>query len=215
MPRKNLQRLGGVTLVRRAVETTLAAGVFDVVALSSDDPEILAEARGTDAVALERPPGLAASDVPTFDVVAEALGTLERDGRFAAVAVVQCTAPFTSPADLVGAVRLLHSTGAASVVSVVRVEPAQHPLKLKVMDGDRLRPYLADDAFRRGQDLPPLWVRNGSVYVSRRDVLDRGVLVDADDVRGYEMPPERSFDIDTPRDLAFAEFLLQSSGYSL
>jgi CMP-N-acetylneuraminic acid synthetase len=26
-------------------------------------------------------------------------------------------------------------------------------------------------------------------------------------VRGYEMPPERSFDIDTERDLAFARFL--------
>jgi CMP-N-acetylneuraminic acid synthetase len=30
----------------------------------------------------------------------------------------------------------------------------------------------------------------------------------ADDVRGYEMPPERSFDIDTQQDLAFAEFLV-------
>jgi CMP-N-acetylneuraminic acid synthetase len=27
-------------------------------------------------------------------------------------------------------------------------------------------------------------------------------------VRGYEMPRERSFDIDMPEDLAFAEFLL-------
>ena len=27
-------------------------------------------------------------------------------------------------------------------------------------------------------------------------------------MRGYEMPPERSFDIDTARDLLFAEFLL-------
>jgi CMP-N-acetylneuraminic acid synthetase len=36
-------------------------------------------------------------------------------------------------------------------------------------------------------------------------VVERGL--DADDVRGYEMPPERSFDIDTARDLAIAEFL--------
>ena len=31
------------------------------------------------------------------------------------------------------------------------------------------------------------------------------------DTRGYEMPPERSFDVDTPRDLAFARFLAEHS----
>jgi CMP-N-acetylneuraminic acid synthetase len=56
-------------------------------------------------------------------------------------------------------------------------------------------------------ELPPLWVRNGSVYLSRREVMDAGELI-AEDVRGYEMPPERSHDIDTDTDLAFAEFLL-------
>ena len=53
---------------------------------------------------------------------------------------------------------------------------------------------------------PPLWLRNGSVYAFRRDVVERGL--EADDVRGYEMPAERSFDIDTAQDLAFAEFLI-------
>ena len=55
-PRKNLARLGGRTLVRRALETALAAGCFEMVALSSDDDEILAEAEGLDVVALRRPP---------------------------------------------------------------------------------------------------------------------------------------------------------------
>jgi CMP-N-acetylneuraminic acid synthetase len=55
-------------------------------------------------------------------------------------------------------------------------------------------------------DLPDLWTRNGSVYVTRRDLLDEGVFMGGD-VRGYPMPEERSHDIDTPLDLAFAEFL--------
>ena len=50
-------------------------------------------------------------------------------------------------------------------------------------------------------------MRNGSVYAFRRDVVERGL--EADDVRGYEMPPERSFDVDTPEDLAFARFLVE------
>ena len=37
VPRKNLAELGGRTLVRRALETALAAECFATVALSSED----------------------------------------------------------------------------------------------------------------------------------------------------------------------------------
>lgn len=213
VPRKNLERLGGRTLVRRALETALAADCFATVALSSEDGEILAEAEGLDVVALTRPERLAGDSVRALDVVMHVLAELEQDPRFDAVAVVQATSPFTAPEDLAGAVDLLEATGAESVVSVARVEPAAHPLKLKILgEGGRLLPYLVDDALTPSHELPPLWTRNGSIYVSRRDVLDRGLLVSDGDVRGYEMPPERSYDVDTPRDLAFARFLAEGGG---
>jgi CMP-N-acetylneuraminic acid synthetase len=40
-------------------------------------------------------------------------------------------------------------------------------------------------------------------------VIDGGALLSEDDIRGYEMPPERSLDIDTPRDLALAQLLAE------
>jgi len=203
VPRKNLAMLGGRTLVRRALETALAAGCFETVALSSDDDEILAEADGTDAVALRRPPELSTETARARDFALHALRAL---GDLDALAIVQCTSPFTAPEDVAGAVALLQSSGAESVVTVARVEAAHHPLKLKRLVGDRLLPYLEDDRLTPSHELEPLWARNGSVYVFRRDVVERGL--DADDVRGYEMPLERSFDIDTPQDLAFAEFLV-------
>jgi CMP-N,N'-diacetyllegionaminic acid synthase len=210
LPRKNLARLEDKTLVRRALETSLASEAFAAVALSSDDPEILAEASGLDAVALiRRPPELATHTARAYDVVVHALRTLESGGSqpFEAAAVIQCTSPFTAPEDLASAVRMLERTGAASVVSVARVESAVHPLKLKRMEGDRLLPYLEDDRLLPSHELPELWVRNGSVYVTRRDAIDAGDLV-AEDVLGFRMPPERSHDIDTPTDLALAELLL-------
>ena len=207
IPRKNLARIEGQTLVRRALETALQAP-FACVALSSDDPEILSESAGLDVVCISRPPELATSSARAFDVVTHVLDTIEGPDRFDAVAVIQATSPFTAACDLGGALALLEHTGAASVVSVVRAEAALHPLKLKHLGTEgRLTPYVAEDRLTPSHDLPPLWVRNGSIYISRREVLDRGELVDEFDVRGFEMPPERSFDIDTPRDLAFARFL--------
>jgi CMP-N,N'-diacetyllegionaminic acid synthase len=206
VPRKNLARLGGRTLVRRALETALAAGCLDVVALSSEDDEILAEADGLDVVALRRPPELATDTARAAEFALHALQALDDpDSPFDAVAIVQCTSPFTGPEDVAGAVELLERTGAESAVTVSRIDAAHHPAKLKVLDGDRLLPFLEDDRLTPSHELPPLWARNGSVYAFRRDVVERSL--EADDVRGYEMPPERSFDIDTARDLAIAAFL--------
>lgn len=204
VPRKNMALLGGKTLVRRALETAVAAGCFEIVALSSDDDAILAEADGLDVLALKRPAELATDAARAADFVRHALGEL---GEFDAVAIVQCTSPFTAPEDVAGTVELLERTGAGSAVTVTRADAAYHPLKLKRLEGDRLLPYLTDDRLTPSHELEPLWVRNGSVYVFRRDVAEAGL--EADDVRGYEMPAERSFDIDTPRDLAFAEFLIE------
>ncbi len=204
VPRKNLAVLGGRTLVRRALETALAAGCFETVALSSDEDEILAEADGLDAVALRRPPEVSSETARARDFVWHALGEL---GDFDALAIVQCTSPFTAPEDVAGAVALLERTGADSVVTVSVADAAHHPLKMKRLEGDRLLPYLEDDRLTPSHELEQLWVRNGSVYVFRREAAERGL--EADDVRGYEMPPERSFDIDTPEDLRFAEFLVE------
>ncbi len=205
--RKNLVELGGRTLVRRALDTSLAARCFATVALSSDDPEILAEAP-PEVVRIERPPELASATARTLDTVLHALEVLEDD--FEAVGIVQATSPFTAPEDLAGAVAMLERSGAGSVVSVVRVDAALHPLKLKVMEGERVWPWLADDAMAPSHELPELWVRNGSVYLTRVGTLRQGQILDESDQLGYVMPPERSHDIDTPQDLAFARFLLES-----
>ena len=207
---KNLAVLEGRTLVRRALETSVAAGCFSTVALSSEDPAILAEADGLPVELVERPPALATDTALTYDVVVHALSALG-DDAFEAVAVVQCTSPFTAPEDLAGTVELLERTNADSAVSVTELESGMHPWKLKRLEGDRLLPFLQDDDMKPSHELPPLWVRNGSIYVSRRSVIDRGRLV-SDDVRGYPMPPERSLDIDTERDLEFARFLLEQKG---
>jgi len=211
VPRKNLAEVGGETLVRRALRTAIAASCFETVVLSTEDAEIAAEGSGLDVLVLDRPQELATDDALAVRVVLHALDALERDGRFDAVAVVQATSPFTSPADVAGAVEMLGRTGAASVVSVVKVEAGLHPLKLKLLEGDRLTPYLEEDGLTPSQLLPELWMRNGSVYVSRRDVLDGDRLIDERDVRAFVMPAERSLDIDTPRDLAFARFLLEQA----
>ena len=75
--------------------------------------------------------------------------------------------------------------------------------------GARLSPVLPNRVTRR-QDLPAVYVLNGAAYVADAQWLTRtGSFLTAETV-AYEMPVERSLDIDTEADLAGVESYLRA-----
>jgi len=203
LPGKNLETIGSRSLVRIALDTALECRRLDAVALSSEDPGILAEAP-EGVITVERPPELATAAALAYDVVVHSLSAL---GDFDAVALIQCTSPFTAPEDIDGTIELLERTGAGSAVSVMQVPSDINPYAMQRLEPEeRLALLIGDHGERPARDLPRLYVRNGSVYVSRVATIERGTLL-SDDVRGYVMPRERSLDVNEAQDLAFARFL--------
>jgi CMP-N,N'-diacetyllegionaminic acid synthase len=211
VPRKNVRPLGGKPLLCWAIEAAAAARRLDRLVVSSNDPEVLDLARRFDpALPVLRPAELAGDRSPAIDYVRHALRCLDGSGEgpFDALVILQPTSPFTLPADIDATIDLLERSGADTAVSVMAVDHAVHPAKWKRMEGDRLVPYLEDERGRMAaHELPPVFVRNCSVYATRRHVVDGGQVIGAD-CRGYVMPRERSLDINEELDLAFAEFLL-------
>lgn len=211
VPRKNLRRIGGVSLVERALATARAARAITTVVASSDDDEVLALANATAGViALRRPEALATDTALAIDYVRHALSWLVERGEppFDAVAIVQPSSPFTTSDDVDAVVSLLFSSGADSAVSVVELDHAIQPAKLKRLKGDRLVAYVEEERGKMAaHELPRLYVRNGSVYAMRVATVEAGSLL-GDDSRGHVMPRARSIDINDELDLAFAEFLM-------
>lgn len=211
VPRKNLRLLGGKSLVARAVEACLGAKTLSKTVVSSDDAEVLAIAEAySQVVALRRPDEISTDTAPAIDYVHHALKELEGAGekRFDAVAIVQPSSPFTRPSDIDACVHMLESDPAAdSAVSVMEVDHAIHPVKLKRMEGAQLLPYLEEERGRMAaHELPKLFVRNCSVYVAKRATIEKGSVI-GDRSLGYLMPRERSVDINDELDWKFAEFL--------
>jgi CMP-N-acetylneuraminic acid synthetase len=210
--RKNLRLLGSKPLLAWAVELARAATSLKCLVVSSDDEEILDVARAHHAVmALRRPSEFATDTAPAIDYVRHALAGLEGTSghHFDGVVILQPSSPFTLPEDVDATVRLLDESGADTAVSIVEVEHALHPAKFKVLRGDRLLPYLEDEGGRMAaHELPRVYVRNGSVYATRRRVIEQGRII-GEDCRGYLMPRERSLDINEELDLEFAAFLLE------
>ncbi|MFW6154413.1 MAG: cytidylyltransferase domain-containing protein [Planctomycetota bacterium] len=212
VPGKNLQTVGGKSLVYRAARAAIESERCGRVVCSTDDDAISADAiRAGADVPFRRPAALASDTATSLEVVRHAVDRVEgeRGRRVDLVCLVEPTTPLRSAADIRRAVDLLLAADppADSAVTVCRVTDA-HPAWLrKIVDGE-LAPYFPDLAEpRRRQDFdrfPTPYRRNGAVYVTRRDVvMDQGSLYGGRCL-ACEMPPERSVNIDTPLDLACA-----------
>ena len=62
---------------------------------------------------------------------------------------------------------------------------------------------------QRRQDLPKLYLREGSIYLTRRSILMEQNSIKGRDCRAWLMPEERACNIDTPFDLFLAEQMLK------
>lgn len=213
VPGKNVRLLGGRPLVEWMLEAALGARTLDRLVVSSDDERVLEIARTHDpALPLRRPAELASDLAPAIGYVQHALEVLEGagEGPFDTVVIAQPTSPFTLSADIDATVELLRTSGADSAVTMMLLDYFVHPAKLKILDGDRVLPYFEEEAGRMSfQELPPVYVRNGAVYASRRAVIDEGRVLGAD-CRAFVMPRERCVDINEALDFRFAEFLLRA-----
>ena len=213
IPRKNIRDLLGIPLIAYTIREALKAKTLTRLIVSSEDSEILAVARKYGAeTPFVRPRELATDDSLTIDVVIHAITTVEeQEGtKYNYVVVLQPTTPLRTAEDIDTAVMKLIESGADSVISIVNVG-AIHPYRMKTIVNGLLVDY-ADEEIENmpRQKLPPVYIRNGSIYATKRDVLVEERTFKGKTCIPYEMPEERSVNIDNKFDLMLAESLLRA-----
>lgn len=212
IPYKNITNVNGKPLLYYTAESALASKYLSKTILSTDDKEIASVGRELGLeVPFLRPDALAMDNTPTIPVLQHAVRFFEAKGLFFdAVFVLQPTNPLRLTSDIDGAVELLVSTGADSVISFSSVGE-KHPARMKYIDklGKVTDPPFAE-AFegQPRQQLKEMFLRDGSVYVTRISVLMAQNSLKGSDSRAWIIPPERACNIDTPLDLVIAECLL-------
>lgn len=199
VPGKNLERVGGMTLVQRAVVACRDSATIDEVIVSSDGPEILDAASSSGAVALSRPDDLA-SDVATSEsAVLHALDAADggRHGPPEIVVFVQCTSPFIDPSDLDEAVRAVRSGEYDVVFSAVESERF---LWMRSEDGASGINHDMSARARR-QDREPEYAETGAFYVMNAEGFRAHGHRFFGRVEPHTVPPGHAFEIDTRFDL--------------
>ncbi len=210
IPRKNLEHVGGVPLVQRALESACVS-IADQVILSSDDEEILAlhtTPKDRGAWAHKRQPHLCEDSSPSEEAVLAALDWMSGDTTYDNVILMQCTSPFTNASDINGMVRMLEA-GSRCVVSVYREQLYTWTQTAGITHGQNFN-YTAPRLTRQASS--PTWVENGALYGMKVDDLRRARHRFFHPVELLEMPKARSVDIDTPEDLRIARILARDIG---
>lgn len=205
LPGKNTRVLAGVPLWRRAVEQGRSVGAQVIVTTDIESITDLPDEEGTTYLA--RPTELSRDDTPMAPVLIDAL---QRTNVGAArVVLLQATSPLRTSDDIRAAIDL-HATGQFDLVKTV-TRTDSGILKFGRMEEGRFKP-VSDPAFcfSNRQSLPPVYRPNGAVYVFGADwYLENGGF-ETDRIGAVEMPPDRSFDIDTEADFLRAEAALRS-----
>jgi N-acylneuraminate cytidylyltransferase/CMP-N,N'-diacetyllegionaminic acid synthase len=215
LPGKNIRPLCGKPLIAWTISAAKAASCIDRIVVSTDDAAIAEVARRAGAeVPFRRPSELATDTASSIDVIIHAVDTLAQGGQaFDIVVLLEPTSPLRAASDIDEAVERLIQTGAGAVVSVCRAVNL-HPAFMFHRNTDgRLRPFLdRQPTGLRRQDIDPVFFLDGTLYVSRVDVLRNKRSFYHEDTVAFEVPKWKSLEIDDVDDFIMVEALMANRG---
>lgn len=213
LPGKNVKMLGDKPLIAYTIEVAKKSKLITDLIVSTDDKKIAEVCRECGAeVPFIRPAELATDTAGHLEVMQHAIRFMEdKNGIVYDYAVIfQPTSPFRIVDDIDGTIEKIIKHNAESAFSMYEIEPSQHPIKIKKLEGDTVLPYCLEEKIgTRRQDFPPAYKRSSAVYVIKRDLLMKESRLFGDFIVGHIVPKDRSIDIDTPYDWFLAEYMLE------
>mmetsp|Transcript_13581 Transcript_13581/g.59282 ORF Transcript_13581/g.59282 Transcript_13581/m.59282 type:complete len:691 (-) Transcript_13581:397-2469(-) len=220
IPGKNIIDLNGKPLIQYTIEAALSSKQLDRVILSTDSDEIAEVAQNCGCeVPFRRPSELAADDSSHLACIVHALNILRETECFVPdfVVILQPTSPFRKSIDIDTCINIMLTSSCDMVLSVCESSLNLSKNFYFAADGT-LSPFAESTAeidYTPRQKLLKTYAENGAVYVLRTQSLlcppDNAPNVGSfrsADTKGYEMPVERSLDIDNPFDLHVARLLM-------
>ena len=208
LPGKHLLRLGGKTLIERALHSAREATCLHRVIVSTEDFGLFRHAQEAGAEVLQRPDALATDECGMIPVLQHAVRFVEDQGeRYDLIVLLQPTSPFRAGEDIDETVGLIDK-GAYSAQTVVEAAYAPSKMMLLDEDGGEIAFMNEHEAKRdtRRQDYSS-YQPSGAVYVATRDCLMQHGLLISHWHRGLIRPWERSLNINTPWDFEIARMV--------
>ena len=198
------------------IAPALDSGVFDAVIVSTDSEETAAIARHYGAeVPFLRPAAFATDTSPDIEWVEYTLRELGKGGRsWEAFSLLRPTSPFRTAQTIRRAWQQFTSRQGVDSLRAVEL-CTQHPAKMWVVEGTRMRPLLEQPEPRTQpwhstpyQALPRVYVQNASLEIAWTRVALEKRTIAGDVLMPFMTEGYEGFDINDPHDWMIAERLL-------
>jgi len=165
---KNLQPVGGVPLITRAIRSALASPAIDKVYVSTDSERIAEAAQSAGAGVITRPDDISGDTASSESAILHAISELP---EATTVVFIQATSPFIDPADLSKACEMVTSGEYDMAFSGVE----DHGFRWEENDGEFSPIGHKASSRPRRQDLPHRILETGAFYVFRASgIVDSG-----------------------------------------
>ena len=211
---KNIFNLGGYPLIYYSIKSAIESKFISRHVVSTDNLKIkdISE-KYNGNVPFLRPDELATDAALAIPTIQHAVRFCEEkyEEIYDYIIMLQPTAPLRKASDIDDALEILiNNKNADSIISVVDVDN-YHPAKMKLIINDKLHDF-QDTGIENPprQSLPAVYIVNGAIYATKRDVFMNKNTFKGNICLPYVMSQDSSVNIDNIQDFIVAEYILNN-----
>ena len=217
LPGKNIKELCGKPLIAWSIESGLKSKYLDEVMVTTDSKDIANIAKQYGAsVPFLRPDVLASDTATSFDAIKHTIEFYknEFDKEFDYIVLIEPTSPLREARDIDIAIEQLFNSNADSIVGICKTEDQNPAFLVFKNEKDFISGYENHDMkILRRQDIKDVYFFEGTIYISKTDVLLNKKTFYHENTIGYVVPKYKSLEIDDIDDFIMVEAIMKHKGY--
>jgi N-acylneuraminate cytidylyltransferase len=202
---KNIVSLSHKPLVDYTFQAAKSCHLIEHIIVSTDSNEITTLAKNENIEVFARSKDHATDNARLEDVILEMTEIIQ---KYENIILLQPTSPLRTNVDIENAIHTFENARSKSCFSVC--SPDLHPYKMIIENkyGDLETIRHPEDLNSPRQSLPKAYQQNGAIYIFNTQEFITNKTFFLKPLSLYNMPQERSIDIDTELDLKMAEYLI-------
>ena len=211
---KHTRLMNGKPLMYYTIKQAIKSKIFDHIVVSTDSKKILKMAKSCGAEGwFLRPKKLALNTSPKVLAIKHALVQAEKfyNKKFETIVELDATSPLRKIEDILDAYKFFVKKKANMLITGCKSRKNPYYNMIEIVN-NKLKKVkkLKKDIYRR-QDAPKTYDWNASIYIWNRKSLINFKSFFTKKTVFYEMPENRSIDIDSKLDFQLVEFLLKKN----
>jgi len=211
--KKNIQLLDNLPLIAYSIKVAKQTRIFDDIIVSTDSKEI-AEIAGVYGITTSelRPSELALDNTPEWLCWKYEVEKYLETNSFSTFFSIPCTSPLRKSSDITNMKKFYDNNQFDLVLGICKSSKSPLFNMVKKDTSNKIdRILLGDKEITRRQDAMTYYDITTVCYITSPEyILTSDSMFDGS-LGGFEIPRERSLDIDTPYDLELAEFLIKKN----